>query len=104
MLGPPSVGRSILVYIAYLSPIDDDEILPHIHANTTGVAWVSKRTPYRRASVVQKRVVVQGVYGHLEMEEVGMGDMCFRLIGKCVCVDERGKAIYVVLARTHTSR
>jgi hypothetical protein len=34
------------------------------------VVWVSKRTPYRRASVVQKRVVVQGVYGHLEMEEV----------------------------------
>ncbi len=38
--------------------------------NNPGVVWVSKRTPYRRASVVQKKVVVQGVYGHLEMEEV----------------------------------
>ena len=75
MLGPPSVGRSILVYIAYLSPIDDDEILPHIHANTTGVAWVSKRTPYRRASVVQKRVVVQGQVGVVYLD--GAGSMIF---------------------------
>lgn len=41
-----------------------------------GVVWVSKRTPYRRASVVQKRVVVQGVYGHLEMEEVRVLCLC----------------------------
>jgi len=34
-----------------------------------GVVYVTKKTPYRRATIVQKRVVLQGIYGHLEMDE-----------------------------------
>jgi len=34
-----------------------------------GILWVTKKTPYRRATIIQKRVILQGIYGHLEMDE-----------------------------------
>ncbi|EWM23567.1 Cobalamin (vitamin B12) biosynthesis CobW [Nannochloropsis gaditana] len=55
---------------------------------TKGVLWVTKKTPYRRATVVEKRVVLQGIYGHLEMREEE-GDMAsghFPLVSKLVFI------------------
>jgi G3E family GTPase len=55
---------------------------------TKGVVWVTKKTPYRRATVVQKRVVLQGIYGHLEMreEEGDMASSHFPLVSKLVFI------------------
>ena len=82
---PPSASPSIDGVAAStpataLAPAEDPASLPpstqqqqqqqqQVIVRMKGIVYVTKKTPYRRATIVQKRVVLQGIYGHLEMNE-----------------------------------